>query len=145
MPTGGRLFELYLDMMGSRTSHEAYRSFLHNNKDDEDAYMPADEMQAILERDKGSFHGFIMISVGNISTKVRRQRFYLSFVGKFHGLSRKGLQLLSYFGILIKPTVYDAMLKDMLKEQQQACRYQIQHKDAFWYLSFFYHDNSNPT
>ena len=84
--------------------------------------MGVEAYKVLLEREKGHFHGFIMTSCGNISTKLRRQRFYLTFVARYHGLSRKGIELLAHFGLLVKMSTYDAMEKAALEKHQDIIR-----------------------
>lgn len=85
--------------------------------------MDVGRYNAILKRERGSFHGFVITACGNISTKLRRQRFYLTFVARYHGLSRKGIELLAHFGLLVKMSTYDAMEKSAMQQQQALLRY----------------------
>ena len=124
VPGGGRLFEMYLEMMGSSESYKQYRSWLRRNND---GVMDVAGYNAILKRERGSFHGFVITACGNISTKLRRQRFYLTFVARYHGLSRKGIELLAHFGLLVKMSTYDAMEKSAMQQQQDLLRYQPSH------------------
>ena len=112
---------MYLEMMGSSESYKLYRSWVRRNTD---GVMDVGGYNAILKRERGSFHGFVITACGNISTKLRRQRFYLTFVARYHGLSRKGIELLAHFGLLVKMSTYDAMEKSAMQQQQALLRYQ---------------------
>jgi hypothetical protein len=72
--------------------------------------------------EKGCFHGFILLACGNIAPKCRRQRFYPTFVARYHGLSRKGNQLLAHYGLTQKMSTFDDMEKDMIKEHKKKLR-----------------------
>lgn len=106
--------------MGSWKVHKTYNKFVSeypHGKMDKDVY---DDM---VDQEKGRFHGFILMACGNISTDFRRQRFYATFVARYHGLSRKGSQLMSHYGLALKPTTYDKMEQDMVEHHKHKLRY----------------------
>jgi hypothetical protein len=119
VPAGGRLFETFLEMMGTPESYKSYRMCCRNGNN---SLMTDAEYATVLRREKGSFHGFVITACGNISTKLRRQRFYITFVARYHGLSRKGIELLGHFGLLVKITTFDIMQKNALHVQEQVIR-----------------------
>ena len=119
MPRGGRIFELYLELMASWKSHTAYRKFLVSKADGE---MDAELFDTIVSKERGPFHGFVILACGNICRAARRQRFWLTFVARFHGLARGGVRLLAHYGFLIKQTTYDKMESIILLEQNEKNR-----------------------
>jgi hypothetical protein len=119
VPSGGRVFELYIELMGSWKVHTDYMKW----KRDGDGIMEQGEYEVMVKAEKGSFHGFILSACGNISTGCRRQRFYLTFVARFHGLSRKGMQMLGFYGLTVKVSTYDKMEKEVIEEHHKKDRY----------------------
>jgi len=113
------IFEGYLDLMGSLSSSAALRTWRRVHPG---TMMPRSKAEDIFKREKGSFHGFILMACGNINTGARRQRFYTTFAARYHGLSRGGLRILAYFGMAIKMTTYDIMQADRLNEQHEKTR-----------------------
>jgi hypothetical protein len=107
--------------MGSWKAHKDYRKFL---REDGDEPMSANRFATIVRAERGPFHGMINLACGNVKPGARKQRFYLTFVARYHGLSRGGIRLLAHYGYLIKQTKYDDMEQAVLAKQMQRNRYE---------------------
>jgi hypothetical protein len=99
----GTLFEMWLDLMGSYTSHRQLKAHL---RDEEDEFLPAAIEDAILLREKVKFHGFVISAIHNIGNTGKGQMFFLSFTARFHGLSNTGQDIISRYGFMMKPTLF---------------------------------------
>ena len=119
VPRGGRAFEVYLETMATWKGNKIYRSFIRS---DPDGVMDDRTFTSLMEHECGTFHGFIILTCGNINREARKERFHLSLIARYHGLSRKGLQLLSHFGFTIKMTTYDTMEKQALEHHALGIR-----------------------
>ena len=118
VPDGGRVFELYIELMGSWKVHHDYMKWKRNG----DGILAQGEYECMVQAERGSFHGFMLGACDNISTGCRRQRFYLTFVARFHGLSRKGMQMLGFYGLTVKVSTYDKMEKEVINEHHKKDR-----------------------
>ena len=84
--------------------------------------MDEQQWDPIFQREKGSFHGYLLMTCGNISTGAKRQRFYTTFAARYHGLSRGGIRILSYFGIITKMSTFDKMQAIQFQKQVEITR-----------------------
>lgn len=100
---GGALFELWVDLMGSYTSHRQLKT---HKRDQADQFLPAAIEEAILLREKVKFHGFVLMAIHNIGNTGKGQMFFLSFTARFHGLSNMGQDIISRYGFMMKPTLF---------------------------------------
>jgi hypothetical protein len=118
VPSGGLAFELFLGVMGSDASAKTLWKFAEENKDlvgNQQTLSQAD-YEAVVRRDGGCFHGFILMGIKNMCRNSKRQLYFPTFVARFHGLSRQGVQIMSHFGTLMSITTYDAYEKQFLEE-----------------------------
>jgi hypothetical protein len=99
----GSLFDMWLDLMGSYTSHRQIKS---HQRENDFVKLPADVQQEILLREKVKFHGFILSAIHNMGNKGKGQMFFLSFTARFHGLSNMGQDIISRYGFMMKPTMF---------------------------------------
>lgn len=110
--TGGRLFEGYLDGMSSWATHKRWKDISRNFDPNEIDNMDLQDVQnEIVERERGTFHGFVITSCANIGNKGQRQLFFHTFIARYHGLSRSGCETLSKFGLTMRRTSYDTHRK----------------------------------
>ncbi len=124
VPNGGRIFELYLDLMSSWSSHKIWRSYLAEDfKEDVPPKLDAPRWERILKKERGPFMGFILMATCNIGNKAKEQRFYTTFLAKFYGLSRMGVEALAHFGYLMKTTLYDETVTKVLTTAHDTARF----------------------
>ena len=117
MSTGGELFEQYLTVASSFTSHRLWRAVCSTG----DLADPATE-QTLIDKEACRFHGWVLMQCGSIGAKGRRQLFYCSFMAKYHGLSRQGREILAQFGFMTKKSSFDKIFKEILAESKRRTR-----------------------
>jgi hypothetical protein len=134
--TGGRLFDLFLENMGSYTSHRQLQKHKAMCIDaGEDSLMTEDEEAVIMNRERGSFHGYVLAATTNVGNAGKPQVFYTTFAARYHGLSRTGIDLLAFFGYAMPSTNYDKIQVEKLREYASLARYTTRH--ALVSLRFF--------
>jgi hypothetical protein len=67
------------------------------------------------------FHGY-MITAQGLFNAQNKQRFFMTFVARYHGLSQLGSDLLSSLGWLVPSTTYDRCMTTMLEEVKAISR-----------------------
>jgi hypothetical protein len=60
------------------------------------------------------FHGF-MVTAQSLYNAQNKQRFYMTFVARYHGLSQMGSDLMSSLGWLVPSTTYDRGVVTMVE------------------------------
>lgn len=121
--TGGRAFEIYLELMGCYTSHKLLKKHLHSARLPGAPQFMDDALEAsIIKRERGCFHGLVLMTLSNISRAGLPQTFYNSFSARFHGLSRTGMNLLSQSGFMMKTTSYDSMEAQIMLDAKEKIR-----------------------
>ena len=83
-----------------------------------------EETFEIIEREGTRFHGFVLNAAG-MSSSGKKQRFYLTFVAVFHGLSKMGVNILSAFNMTMPSSSYYRMRKDELRRAKEQVRTSI--------------------
>jgi hypothetical protein len=82
--------------------------------------------QDLLERGGRKFMGYILFACCNLSQKCLLQQFYVTFLAKFHGLSRKGMDSLAAYGYLSKRTFFNSEMDDQkLRSKHEVIRYRV--------------------
>ena len=107
MPTGGKVFEHYLDLMAKWSTHKLWRKHLDDHKHNDDHKMDAPTWERILKKERGPFMGFVLMATANIGNNGKTQLFYHTFNAKFHGLSRPGVDMLARYGYAMKNSLFD--------------------------------------
>jgi hypothetical protein len=103
------LYEYYLDMFAPATLHKKWKRARTLALASED-YIPEEEEDAIAGEIESKYYGFIIQSVLDLHRNSKWQRFYISFVAKYHGLSKLGMDILSSWGYAMPSTSYDRHL-----------------------------------
>jgi hypothetical protein len=67
------------------------------------------------------FHGYMLTAQGLFNAQ-NKQRFYMTFVARYHGLSQLGSDLLASLGWLVPSTTYDRGVATMVQEGKLAIR-----------------------
>jgi hypothetical protein len=80
-------------------------------------------MEDLIQDVLNAYVGWLIYHVGSIGTNGRRQLFYLSFVCRFYGLSRAGLDLMAQYGYCVNLTMFDSMLKQNELQSIEKSRY----------------------
>ena len=67
------------------------------------------------------FHGF-MLTAQSLYKAQNKQRFYMTFVARYHGLSQMGSDLMSSLGWLVPSTTYDRGVLEVLEAAKAILR-----------------------
>ena len=119
---GGRLFELFIDLMGTPTTMKDWNKFKARRSGlGFNVQLSEQETQEIIDREGTRFQGFVLNASG-MSTAGRKQKFYLTFVSIFHGLSKMGVNILSSFNVTMPSSSYYRMRKDEIEEAKLKVR-----------------------
>ena len=78
--------------------------------------MQEEEEDAISVAIESKYYGFIIQSVLDLYRNSKWQRFYVSFVSKYHGLSKLGMDILSSWGYTTPSTSYDRHMITHMEE-----------------------------
>jgi hypothetical protein len=108
-PQLGFLFEFY---MFSTSGYAANRKWLAEVGAliGDDAL--TDVQQASIRSDNQvMFHGWLMLQITSIGSNGRRQMFYITFIAKYFGLSREGIDLLAAYGYGVTLDMFDDLRK----------------------------------
>ena len=106
MTTGGVVYENFLSACcGTRTKiGKTWRRILTRRVATE-----ADEDVVFEARTK--FHGWLLLTCANLGRNGRRQMFFTTFIGQYHGFSYMGSDLISRFGFTMRKTMYLSQLE----------------------------------
>lgn len=130
VPKGGFLFEYYLVSCSSWSVNKKFGQYIATDVDRDDIF------EEILEQCITHFIGWVLFHVASIGTNGRRQMFYVTFMNRFYGLSRDGIDINHKFGYGVSLSMYDSMKAS--HEHKSTC--DIQHKEElaalYWYDNF---------
>ena len=115
--------EGYLELQAGYTMHRLWRAIL-NRRDADGDPVPCseDEMERILESEANNFMGFFIHSLTSMSSKFMKQRFYLSFFTRYHGLSGYGQEVVAGMGYMTPLSSYKEELKNTIMERRLLTR-----------------------
>jgi seryl-tRNA synthetase len=129
--TGGLLFDSFVSGFGSYTTTEQLKAHARDVQDAQGGQDDDDEVLQvthaletdIMERERGTFHGWVLISCASVASKSRSQCFYTTFAAKYHGLSNYGIEMLSHHGYTMCLTSFQTMTETMVLESRESTRY----------------------
>ena len=125
---GGILFEQYLQLQGSYTSHREYTQHVQAAAlSGDDAFMSEATQEATFKREDGAFHGWVIKAVANIGDTGKKQMFFTTFVARYHGLSKSGADILAHYGYCMKRTLYKEMRKAAINNSRAHTAYTTRH------------------
>lgn len=108
-PQLGFLFEFY---MFSTSGYAANRKWLAEVGALIGDEALTDVQQARIRSDNQvMFHGWLMLQITSIGSNGRRQMFYITFIAKYFGLSREGIDLLAAYGYGVTLDMFDDLRK----------------------------------
>ena len=137
MRTGGKVFEHYLSVFASYASHRAWISHLTKVEAGErHDLLPHDEEKQIIKRERSKFHGWIMSSCNSIGNMGKKQLFFSSFVARYHGLSRGGLEILAQFGFASSKTMYGDLYREQITLAKEAAQEVATRPHVVWLDNF---------
>ena len=123
MPLGGHFLECYLNCFAPNNAYRAFRRFVTIEGGDDDAVLSDDQCRYLLELCGAYFYGWIIGSLYRIAKKGMLQKFFMSFLYKFYGLSRMGRTVMHQLGDAPSIRYCDAQEELLLKQSDQNIRY----------------------
>jgi hypothetical protein len=108
VPTGGQLLEYYLWTFGGYSTHREFKRLTKQHGAAQTLFTEA-EMDGLLERELGGFHGWVLKSCLSMGNLGKRQIFFTTFVARYFGLSRMGSSMLANYGFATSPSQYDTI------------------------------------
>ena len=121
VPTGGLLLAGYLTMNAPPELYKVWRRYHREWKNGSITTLTMAEFAPIQKIIGPRFHGY-MITAQGLFNAQNKQRFFMTFVARYHGLSVMGSDLLSSLGWLVPSTTYDRCMTTMLEEVKAISR-----------------------
>ena len=109
MPQAGHLFEVYMYLCAGYASYRRWTNLLSEN---EGGALSAQVQRELIKANINGFVGWLLLHIGGIGTKGRRQRFYLTYVLQYYGLSREGIDVNHSMGYGVSLDMFDKMRDD---------------------------------
>ena len=122
-PSLGYLFEHY---MFSASGYAANRSWLSKvNELVDGAHLSVAYQASVLSDNQVRFHGWLLVQINSVGNKGKRQMFYVTFIAKYFGLSREGMDLLAAYGYGVTLDMFDNLRKMYQQRAVALSRYNI--------------------
>ena len=89
-------------------------------RDSDSQSLPIGVNEALLCDEKVHFVGYLHFHMNMVTVKAKRQQFFVNFIGRYYGLSRRGTDVLSRYGYLTSVRYADGELetqKEFAKEK----------------------------
>ena len=110
----------FLTLFASRRLLAEFRRLIVAHEADDTVVADVEFMARVCRHLGARFHGF-MISQAR-SAALRTQRFFLTFMARYHGLSILGCDMLSSMGMIMPSTNYDRMMKEVVAMAKRTAR-----------------------
>ena len=102
----------FILLHGSKGSSSKLERLL---KDFKEAMIPYQLLEPLIEKNKEAFHNWVIFTLNwTHRTDVNKNMFEHSLVAHRRGLSRDGRELLANRGFVMKRTLFDSTLKEVL-------------------------------
>ena len=72
---------------------------------------------------RSKFHGWLLVTCSSLGRNGRKQMFFTTFIGQYHGLSYMGSDLISRFGFTMRKTMYLSQLEKTSASARDVTRY----------------------
>ena len=119
---GGELFHNYLDVFSSYQTHRLFRSAL-SRRPPNTTHIDQMTNMDLLEREMVKYCGYLIYHMNCVSTAANLQVFFhTSFLTKYYGLSRRGINALAQYGYLCKLSYFDQQLEVQLVRAHEKIR-----------------------
>lgn len=125
MPQAGHLFEVYMYLCAGYASYRRWTNLLSEN---EGGALSAQVQRELIKANINGFVGWLLLHIGGIGTKGRRQRFYLTYVLQYYGLSREGIDVNHSMGYGVSLDMFDKMRDDCVIKSTEMSRYTVRHR-----------------
>ena len=127
-----------MTMMAPSGLYKQWRRHYRQQKLPGAVRMTLEEFGPWLKTIGSKFHGF-MLTAQSLFNAQNKQRFYMTFVARYHGLSQMGSDLLSSLGWLVPSTTYDRGVLVLVDAAKDILRYKT--KKMIIYNSLFLKSN----
>jgi hypothetical protein len=121
VPKAGLLFEQYMFMCAGYSSFRKWKTLITARSEDEP--LPDQEQDDLIRDNVNGFVGWLLLHIGGIGTKGRRQRFYLTYLLQYYGLSRDGIDVQHSMGYGVSLDMFDKMKEDCVEAGGHMTRY----------------------
>ena len=111
---GGMCFEGYMEMFAPANWHRRWRAAAKVALA-ADTTIPEDIFDDMVDALGSAYFGYIIQTVLELNAPARKQRFYATFVARYHGLSKMGIDLMSAYQFMMPPSSYYRALKDEVR------------------------------
>ena len=115
------LFEHYMYTCSSYVQYRKWTNSITQSVNN-DGVIPVEIQNELVNDNLTGFVGWLLMHIGNIGTKARRQRFYHTYVLQYFGLSRHGIDLLHHLGYGVSMDMYDSMKRDCISTSEATAR-----------------------
>jgi hypothetical protein len=122
VPLGGQLFEAYLELFSGYTTSRMYKTALYKMKTTGSVSISEEVNEALIERSMSKFIGYLIYHMNLVSRAAKKQQFFLNFITKYYGLSRRGVNVLSKYGYLASLRYMDDQVEVELMIAKRAVR-----------------------
>ena len=139
VPTGGMVFAGFITLFGSQRLLSKFNKLCRRHEEDPTVVASPAFMDQATRALGPRFHGH-MTGLHH-SPGLRTQRFFMTFMARYHGLSVLGGDLLSPMGMMMPSSSYDTMLKSVVDIALLKGRYPIdmierKEKNIVWIWAF---------
>ena len=121
VPLGGFLFEYYMWTASGSTHNRRWLSL--NSKIPDDTALDNFDQRHTIEQSINGFVGWLLLHIASIGTNGRRQLFYITFLSRYYGLSRSGVDTMHRMGYGLSMTMMDDMTEKYHLQSLQSTRY----------------------
>ena len=121
VPNGGMALGAFVTLFASRRLLTEFRKLIVAHEADNTIIAGEDFMERVRRHLGTRFHGFMIAQ--SHSAALRAQRFFLTFIARYHGLSILGCDMLSSMGMIMPSTSYDRMMKEVVANAKRTARF----------------------
>ena len=76
--------------------------------------LPDEDMAFLINKCGVKFYGYVVSTMGCLTTKVNSVLFQMSFISQYHGMSRSGLDIFARMGYMCGLRTFDALKREAL-------------------------------
>ena len=121
MPKAGVLFEQYMFTCAGYTECRRFKTYITAQASEQQ--LDEAEEDALIQGNVNGFVGWLLVHIGGIGTNGRRQRFYLTYLLQYYGLSREGIDIQHTMGYGVSLDMFDRMKEECVESTAELSRY----------------------
>jgi hypothetical protein len=126
VPNGGRLFRAYLDGFSSNVSHREFTKAAKGVNFNEPSTIVAMDHRLntkLMTRLSDKLYGFLIYWLNSATKLTAIQTFAVTYMAKFFGLSRMGIEQMGQFGYGLKQGSFDKVRQWAREQSRIRIRY----------------------